>query len=199
MKRASNSILAQQVCVTGSIGSGKSRVSHALARMLNLSYIDVDELAKEVMGPNGKGLAAIKNYNTAFINDGRLDRSVLRQAIFNSASVKNDIDALIHPLIHSLLLERITALKTQTLIEIPLLFETGWDAWFNVIIAVYAKKDTCLERIMIRDNVSKIDAEKAFKSQIDPLIKRAKATHVIENDGDWQTTLVNIRRVAASF
>lgn len=178
---------AKHICVTGSIGSGKSRVCRELSQLLQLAHLDVDQIAREIMAPSGVGLLAIADYDPRFLrSDGTLDRALLRVEIFNSKQVKRDIDALLHPLIYTALAARLDGDSQRYVIEIPLLFEAGWDSLFETIILVSASRETCLERITARDHATLADAEKAYDSQMDLSMKMAKATFVIENNGAWQ-------------
>ncbi len=178
---------AQHICVTGSIGSGKSRVCRKLSQLLQLTHLDVDQIAREIMAPGGAGLLAIADYAPRFLrSDGSLDRALLRAEIFNSRQVKRDIDALLHPLIYSALATRLDGDSRRYLIEIPLLFEAGWDNLFETIILVSASRETCLQRITARDKVTLADAEKAHAAQMDSSLKKSRSTFVIENNGAWQ-------------
>lgn len=184
------------LCITGTIGSGKSRVCQFLAKHLNLPHVDVDILARRLMELGGSGLHEIGLYNADFLNtDGTLNRHLLRQAIFNNPQIKQDIDCRIHPLIQKLLQEEVKTYKSPCVIEIPLLFETGWDVFFDCTIMVWASEETCLRRIIKRDDVSSDNARKAYASQMDPELKKLKAHFVIENDGNWLETEKQIEKV----
>ena len=195
-----SSLFAKQICVTGSMGSGKSRVAQFLADYLYLPYIDVDEIARVIMAPDEAGLRLVGEYNPGYLReDGSLNRSLLRNDIFTSAKVKEDIDGLLHPLIYTVLKTRMQIENKRTIIEIPLVFETKWDVLFETIIVVSADKKTCLKRIIERDHVFIHEAERAYDSQMDIAIKKTKATFVIENGGDWQDTIENIREIATKI
>ena len=76
-----NKPFSGHICVTGTIGSGKSRVARLIAEKCALPCIDVDDISRAIMEVGGPGLSAIKNYNPDYITaDGLLDRLMLRQA-----------------------------------------------------------------------------------------------------------------------
>lgn len=187
----------KHICVTGSIGSGKSRVCKSLAALLGLPYIDIDSIARDIMSPGGVGFKAVAAYDASFLDSsGRLNRPRLRKAIFNSVKVKKDIDNLLHPLIQTALRHRLLLSDKRHIIEIPLLFETGWHVFFKTIIVVTASKSLCVQRIVTRDHVTPFEAEKAHDSQMDSSITSGRATFVIENDGDWHHVLIGVENVA---
>lgn len=188
------------LCITGTIGSGKSSVCRFLSKYLHLPHIDVDALARRLMEPGGEGLDEIGSYNADFLNqDGTLNRPLLRQSIFNNPQIRQDIDCRIHPLIQKLLQDEVENYKSVCIIEIPLLFETGWDIFFDCTIMVWASEETCLRRISKRDDVSSDDARKAYASQMDPELKKTKARFVIENDGNWLETEKQIENMVVQI
>lgn len=193
-------LFAGHICVTGTIGCGKSRVAQFLAEHCGLPFVDVDDIARDIMHPGGSGFVAISEYNPSFITaDNLLDRSALRLALFNSPEVKADVDALLHPLIHSALLDVLQGFKSRVVIEIPLLYETGWEQLFDVIVVVYASKENCLERIIRRDGVTRIEADAAYKSQIDMELKKKMTPYIVDNNGSWAATIKKIVDVASKL
>lgn len=180
--------------VTGFIGSGKSRVSHFLADKLVCRHIDADMIARNIMAPGERGWLAIRQYNPAFINaDGQLDRVQLRHEIFSNPSVKDKIDSLIHPLVQNDIEEKLGSESGQwVVVEVPLLFEAGWEKIFTRIILVYAQKGVCLKRVVARDDVSLVQAEKSYQSQMGASEKINMADHIIDNSGSWWDTQLQV-------
>ena len=89
------------VALTGGIGSGKSTVAHAFAR-LGITIIDADIIARQVVEPNTPALNAIEaHFGRRVIQaDGTLNRRQLRECIFSDSSEKAWLNALLHPIIH---------------------------------------------------------------------------------------------------
>lgn len=87
------------VALTGGIGSGKSTVADAFAR-LGIAIIDADIIARQVVEPNTPALKAIEeHFGPAIINaDGTLNRRQLRECIFSDSAEKVWLNALLHPL-----------------------------------------------------------------------------------------------------
>jgi dephospho-CoA kinase len=180
--------------VTGFIGSGKSMVSHFLARRLNCPHLDADLIARDLMAPGQPGWLAIKSYNAQYIlADGQLDRVQLRHDVFSESSVKNAVDSLIHPLVRAEFLKMLEAVPGKRfVIEVPLLFEAGWDDLFEKVILVYAEKNVCLRRVMQRDGVGAKQAERSYQSQMEICEKINRSNHVIDNSGSWWNTQLQI-------
>lgn len=96
------------VALTGGIGSGKSTVAHAFAR-LGITIIDADIIARQVVEPNTPALNAIEaHFGRRVIQaDGTLNRRQLRECIFSDSSEKARLNALLHPIIHQKLSVRL--------------------------------------------------------------------------------------------
>ena len=77
------------VALTGGIGSGKSTVAHAFAR-LGITIIDADIIARHVVEPNTPALNAIEaHFGRRVIQaDGTLNRRQLRECIFSDPAEK---------------------------------------------------------------------------------------------------------------
>lgn len=77
------------VALTGGIGSGKSTVAHAFAR-LGITIIDADIIARQVVEPNTPALNAIEaHFGRRVIQaDGTLNRRQLRECIFSVPAEK---------------------------------------------------------------------------------------------------------------
>ena len=180
--------------VTGSIGSGKSRVSRFLATALGYLHINADEIARDLMAPGKQGWQAVKKLNPKYIDDdGELNRVQLRHDIFSNPQVRKSVDELIHPLVR----EKIASIEAASsvpgsVVEVPLLFEAGWSDDFQCVVLVYANKGTCVERVMRRDSVDRSQAESSFLSQMAFDEKIQRADHVINNSGPWWDTQLQI-------
>jgi dephospho-CoA kinase len=177
--------------ITGGIGSGKSSVSHFMATHFSWPLLDIDFLCKELLEIGQPGWHAVKHHfgSFYFTPDGRLDRRRLRKAVFSDHSLRMELNRLIHPLALRELQERRKKKITPLfLVEVPLLFEAGWQDVFQAILVVYADRKTCLQRLMKRDNISEKEALEALDIQCPLAEKVLAADHVIDNSGCWLNT-----------
>ena len=146
--------------LTGGIGSGKSKVSRFWASYGAVQLIDIDQICRELVEVEEPGWLALKQNlaDTFFKRNGDLDRQALRSAIFNNDALRNQVNQLIHPLALDQLKSRTAAIGHPVLVEVPLLFEAGWEKYFTSIVVVYADQQTCCRRIAARDGVSPQEA-----------------------------------------
>lgn len=73
------------------------------------------------------------------------------------------------------------------LLDAPTLFESGIDFICDGIISVTCDKEKSIQRIMLRDNITRESAEKRLGSQHDAEYYKSKSDFCIENNGDIDT------------
>jgi dephospho-CoA kinase len=115
-----------RIGLTGGIASGKSTVARRFTE-LGVPVIDADEAARAVVAEGTPGLAAVlaRFGRGVRANDGSLDRRRLRDLVFEDASARGDLEAILHPLIQSEM-ERQAAQSSgpYLVLAIPLLIES---------------------------------------------------------------------------
>jgi dephospho-CoA kinase len=184
--------------ITGGIGSGKSTVANCLSKKTGFFYINADLVAREMFSQEGEVLDALRQIigKCFFLSSGALDRKLLREAIFSDPQIKQKIDEFAHPLIWQIIQQKskqiVKVAGGKVIVEVPLLFESGWNRYFNKIVVVFADQHTCLTRLTKRDDVSKSEAIAASVSQLSIAEKALLADHVINNCGSWFDTLLQI-------
>jgi len=187
--------------LTGGMGTGKSTVAAALSLALGCLYIDADQVARQVVEPGEPGWRGLQTMlgSNYFQQDGQLDRRRVRSALFEDKELRCQVNDLLHPMIHGIVVDRCDAAKAsgnRALVEVPLLYEAGWQDFFSPVIVIYASRDTCLKRLIERDTIQPDQALQAWKAQMPVSEKALKADHVINNDGSWYDTLLQIMHMS---
>ncbi|MFV0438664.1 MAG: dephospho-CoA kinase [Desulfopila sp.] len=189
------------VAVTGTVGSGKSRVSAMLAAALGCESVDTDTICRQLMLPGMPGWDEMqKRWETRFIGaDGQVDRSMLREAVFTDLAVRRELEAILHPLVK----QRVTAeiglareRKQNLLLEIPLLYEVGWQDGMDGVVAVYVPRRVSVARTSRRDDVDRQQVESILAAQLSALQKAERADWVIDNSGLWAATALQVAHLA---
>jgi dephospho-CoA kinase len=178
--------------LTGGIASGKSTVARILAE-IGVALVDADLLAREVVAKGSDGLREVVEEFGADVLDqnGELDRGKLGQRVFGDAEARRKLNAIIHPRIGKLSVERI-ALARQSpspyvVYEAPLLVETGAHRGMDALIVVAASSQLQLERSMVRDGLDEAAARARLDAQLPLSAKLDAADYVITNDADLAT------------
>ena len=73
--------------------------------------------------------------------------------------------------------------------DIPLLFEAGYESWFDEVWLVYVDEKEQLKRFMARNHLSQEEAEKRLAAQWKLADKRALADKILDNNGSLERLL----------
>lgn len=181
------------IAVTGSLGCGKSTASKILAGVLDAGHIDTDQLCKKEMLPGRRGYEEFRRvFGSRYLHtDGTLNRTFLRQAVFGDGRVREELEKILHPLVRlhvSDLSRKCNASGEHLVVEVPLLFEAGWQQDFNVWVVVHVPEDQCLARVRVRDGLSAAEIQRVFASQLPISLKLKYAHFVIDNSGTFVST-----------
>lgn len=173
-----------KIGITGGIGTGKSAAC-AMFKSLRIPVYDADFNAKWLMENNVELIEKIKTLLglEAYTSDNKLDKAFVANQIFSSESLKERLEALVHPAVAIHFAEWA---KNQTaeyvLKEAALTYETGDDANLDAVIVVDAPWPIRLDRIIKRDHSSSLQAEARRDAQMSQLEKVAQADYVLIND-----------------
>lgn len=188
-----------RAALTGGIATGKS---YCLARFAELGAptIDADDLARSVVAPGTPGLAAVSRRFRAHViqPDGTLDRAALADIVFADPDARRDLEAIIHPLVYRGIERWFAEVardgQSAGIAGIPLLFETGRETEFDVVIATLCSRDLQLSRLAAR-GMSREEAIRRIESQIPADAKAERAGHVIDTNGSFETTDAQVRAI----
>lgn len=178
------------VGLTGGIGSGKSTVAAMLAAH-GARIVDTDLISRELTQPGGAAIPAICDAFGAHLVDaeGALDRHKMRELVFNDASEKKRLEAILHPLIYARTRQQAGAPTTApyTVIVVPLLFESGrYAGWLNRVVAVDCPEDVQIARTMQRSDLTEAGVRAIMAQQLGRAERLRLADEVIRNDGSLE-------------
>jgi dephospho-CoA kinase len=186
-----------RVALTGGIASGKSTCLATL-RALGVPAVDADVLARDAVAPGSEGLAAVVDAfgADALAPDGTLNRPAMAARVFADADARATLEAIIHPRVQAAIDDWFDALDGPVgVADIPLLFETGRAAAFDIVIVAACSPEQQLARLMARDGLSEADARARLSAQWSLADKTARADYVIETGGTLGQTTENTRDV----
>ena len=180
--------------LTGGIACGKSTVSRALCA-LGAAIIDADALAHELSQP-GQPIfnAYVERFGREIVTaGGTLDRAAIAVRVFADPAVRAEVDAIAHPLIRIAAEERLRAAraagKKAAVLDVPLLFEAGWDVLADEVWVVALPAEEQLARLLARDkSMSEGEARARISAQMPLAEKCARADVVIDNSGTKEET-----------
>ena len=182
--------------ITGGIASGKSTVTNFL-RQKGFEVVDADTLVHQLQKPGGRLYQILVEHfgEKILLENGELNRPLLASLIFSNPEEqewsKETQGQIIREELGSL---RDKLSKTEDLffMDIPLLFEQDYASWFDETWLVYVRRDTQLDRLMNRDQLSKESAETRLASQWPLEEKKKFATYILDNNGSREQLLSQV-------
>jgi len=173
--------------LTGGIGMGKSTVANLLQGR-GLPIVDTDALAREVVEPGKPALEEIQRVfgKSVLGPDGQLRRDELARLVFSDETRRKQLEAIMHPEIRKRWLAQVEAWRGEGrscgVVVIPLLFETGAEAYFNTILCVACSTATQHQRLLgrgwsIQQIQQRLDAQRPIDKKI------ALAHYVLWSEG----------------
>ncbi|MBW2164374.1 MAG: dephospho-CoA kinase [Deltaproteobacteria bacterium] len=199
-KRSSN-WPAKVIGLTGGIASGKSTVGRMLSEQ-NFLVIDTDKLAKEVVEPGKPALEElVKVFGKEILKDnGILDRHQMLNVISTDADARQLVEKIIHPHIFKRMdqiLQHLAASGNNiVIVEVPLLFEAGWQKLFDYIVSVVAPEPICIKRLAERKKMSHNMATKWMATQISQEVKARKSDYVVHNNAGLDELQIQADRLS---
>lgn len=184
--------------LTGGIGAGKSTVARELER-LGAVVVDADAIAREVVAPGTRGLAAVvAEFGEGVLTpDGGLDRAALGRIVFADPAARARLEAITHPLIAAETARRVARLPTGTVVvhDVPLIVERGLADRYDLVAVVGADEDVRLERLVRDRGMSREDAQARIGAQATDAERRAVADVWLDNSGTPEALLAQVRRL----
>jgi dephospho-CoA kinase len=180
--------------LTGGIACGKSTVASMLVN-LGAKLIDADQLARDVVMPGCPALLQVVERfgSQVMLSDGTLNRKALGAIIFNDPNARKDLEAITHPLIRQAMWDQMHQAEEANnehlvVVDVPLLFESGLQGYFQKVMVVYVSEKVQLLRLMERDGLSLEAAELRLQAQMPIEQKKLLADIIIDNSGSLSNT-----------
>ncbi len=178
------------VGLVGGSGVGKGTVC-SVFKKYNFASIDTDAVYHKLTStPDSACLAALKEaFGSEIItSDGVLDRRALSGIVFaEGAEEKRELlNKIAHKYVLDEVRRQIPVFEKEgyfaVLVDAPLLFESGFDKECDIILCVIAPKNARIERIILRDGISKEAAEARISAQLSDEYLKEHSDIVIYND-----------------
>ncbi len=182
--------------LTGGIATGKSFLAKALMEE-GIIVIDADEISRQLTAKGGAALPLIwERFGETVFEGQELNRKALSTAVFNNQSALMDLNALMHPLILAQMERQIETSRAEKalVLDVPLLYETGWDKLCQEVWCAWAPERTQVLRLLER-GLTKDEAISRIKSQMPAIKKAVLADRVIITTGEKAANAQAIKRL----
>ena len=172
--------------LTGGIACGKSAVSFELQK-LGATNLDIDEVTFELLLPYGELFGIYVQHFGGYVvgEDGFLNKRIIGEIIFNHPDERAWINSVAHPVLLNRVRDFLEQCQAEghefVVVEVPLLFEVGWEFLFDETWAVAVKPNQQIWRLMRRDKISQQQAIARVNSQMPVAEICRRADVVISN------------------
>jgi dephospho-CoA kinase len=182
-----------RAALTGGIATGKSHVRRRF-EALGVGTVDSDTLVHQALGPGTVATSSIARRfgNAVIAPDGSVNRPKLGAVVFADEQARRDLEALVHPIVYASISkwfeDRARAGDVLALADIPLLFETGHEKEFDVVIVAACSPDEQVRRVMARDGLTAEAARQRIAAQIPINDKLTRADYIVWTTGMLEET-----------
>ena len=172
--------------LTGGIACGKSAVSEELQK-LGATALDIDEVTFELLLPYGELFKIYVQHFGSYVvgGDGFLNKRLIGEIIFNHPDERAWINSVAHPILLNSVRDYLEQCQEEghefVVVEVPLLFEVGWEFLFDETWAVAVKPHQQIWRLIQRDKLSYQQALARINSQMSIAEISRRADVVINN------------------
>ena len=174
------------VGITGGLSTGKSTVAAMLAR-LGAKVINADKIVHEQLRRTGGCYAPIlRAFGGKIADKNGIDRKKLAALVFNDRRKLKRLETIVHPKVLAEITKRVKGYKKEAsrgivVIEVPLLFESGFDRYVDTTIAVTTRRNTQISRSRKSLNITRTEALRRIHAQMPLRDKIRRADIIIDN------------------
>ena len=183
--------------LTGNYGMGKSTVLH-LFKNLGAVTVQTDEIVQSLLRDHEvrKRISGLLG-ETILDNTGRLNKKKVADLVFTNTLLRQSLEDILHPLVFeriNLLLNKINCRDQVIIVEIPLLFERGYEDRFDRTITVFAEEENTLNRLEAA-GIDRDTATLRMRSQLAVEEKMHRSDYVIDNNNELEQTTDQVEMI----
>ncbi len=192
------------VGLTGGIGCGKSEAAKYLSS-LGAKHIDADAISRALTAEGGAAIPELRRIFGAevFRADGNLDRRALGDLVFSDVASRRALEGVIHPLVQRRVMDEIAAASAAgvkvTILDVPLLFETGMDVLCDETWTMSVPDRVQVERVRVRDGMTEAQARSRIAGQMPMEERNARANRVIDSNRPIEKTQAELNQMYAQL
>jgi len=171
--------------LTGGMGCGKSAALNFFSEFEYMT-LDADRICHMLYNDN-KSEFFRKIYarwgDKILSPNNNICRDAVAKLVFSEKKELEWLNSLLHPAVIKQALKIYNdSGKVNTIFDVPLLYEAGWEKFFDKIVAVWCSDGIRRERLLAR-GMTKEEIIRRDEKQISPEIKMERADYALINNG----------------
>ncbi len=170
-----------RIGLTGSIATGKSTVLKAFAD-LGVPVFSADAAVAELYA--GEAVSAVAASFPGIAPNGVVDRAELSRRLAADPSGFSRLEAVVHPLVREQIGRFMADAQARgeplAVVEVPLLFESGYDYGFDAVAVTWVNEATQRQRALARAGMNGEKLDGILARQLPQAEKKRRATYLFD-------------------
>lgn len=178
------------VGLTGGIAMGKTTISQFL-KSKAIPVVDADQIAHEILTVDEVKVKLMDTFGESILDKNQnIDRRKLGPIVFNDQRQLEKLNIIVQPYIRTEIVRQLDNFSASKVIvlDAPVLFEQGYEKMVDYLMVIKTSAQIQVERLMQRDSLNEIDAQKRIQAQMPIEEKVKKADIVIDTSGTIEET-----------
>ncbi len=185
--------MSVKVGLTGLWGSGKTTVLK-LFEELGARTLDLDEVVHELLQDEGIKERIRQTFgNEVFTKEG-IDRKALARRAFSSEQARKSLESILHPEVFKRMMDFLNQQDKVLVVEVPLLYETSSERFFDLTVLVRADENLRKERLLKKGYTLK-EIKQRLRHQLPEEEKIRRADYIIDNSGTLEYTKRQVSKI----
>ena len=184
------------LCLTGSLGMGKSRTASFFAEQ-GVPVYDSDAAVHALYA--GEAAPMIESAFPGTTSDGQVDRAKLAARVVGDGAAFAKLEAIVHPLVAKARVAFITEAQARgtpvILLDVPLLFETGGERHCDAVVVVSAPLDMQRSRAFERPGMTEEKFAALVGKQVPDAEKRRRADFIVDTSQSFDHAREQVRDI----
>lgn len=192
--------------ITGGVGAGKSAILDYLAGKPKVRVMLADDIAHELMKPNTECYNKLRELfdSSVFNADGQINNIRMAEAIFNDSSLRDKLNAIVHPAVKEYVIKQYQIEKESgclewLILEAALLIEEHYDEICDELWYIYTSEENRRLRLKESRGYSDEKIDNIFASQLSEAEYRSTCQKCIDNNGTVEHTYMQIEEIIKSY
>lgn len=192
--------------ITGGVGAGKSAILDYLAGKPKVKVMLADDIAHELMKPDTECYNKLRELfdSSVFYADGQINNIRMAEAIFNDSSLRDKLNAIVHPAVKEYVIKQYRIEKESgclewLILEAALLIEEHYDEICDELWYIYTSEENRRLRLKESRGYSDEKIDNIFASQLSEAEYRSACQKCIDNNGTVEHTYMQIEEIIKSY
>ena len=192
--------------ITGGVGAGKSAILDYLAGKPKVKVMLADDIAHELMKPDTECYNKLRELfdSSVFNADGQINNIRMAEAIFNDSSLRDKLNAIVHPAVKEYVIKQYRIEKESgclewLILEAALLIEEHYDEICDELWYIYTSEENRRLRLKESRGYSDEKIDNIFASQLSEAEYRSACQKCIDNNGTVEHTYMQVEEIIKSY